>query len=585
MVSLELEDWLAPPWYTQKSVVTRACFASFKSWLLTTRWFETNAPASLINRFPDPVTQVFFRLGYPPTTFVELEEGKPPVVLEDPQVPNYTSPSFSYASVGFTSWFGDTLSRAGGAEEVKLRINSSGRLITYAGSIEKLVDYSEELSSVDFLGFPFDFSSSLAEHGVKLSRVPVRLNLQSAPSHIEEEVARLVEWSRVSFVLPSMLSGKSIGHPLTANEARFAFDRKMIFEKRFPSRVEKWKGLDELRLHDRGGVIFRPLPGVYFSVAQLDFSSMYPRIICKWNISPETVNAEDSIAAVPETVHRVTPKSIRTGVVPDALEWLVNRKETLSQLSATRPEFKTRKDALKWILVASFGYLGFRNAIFGKLEAYECVTGISRYTVRKAIRIAQRMGFRVLHVMVDSIFVQGTNLSYDLLAKVITEETGIPIRTEAMYDWVVFSRNKQKPEGSPARYFGRLNTGAMKIKGLDMVKRNVPGIVKKTQAQAISILSSARTRDEFYGLENEVIRLFENKKKALAQGLTMPEELTFRVRSRTFIKGFSFYDAEAGAKDIDRDYYLHLLDRAMEQVVIRRPSKAAPARGFPRVPD
>lgn len=584
MVSLELEEWLAPPWYTQRSVVTKARFTSFRPWLLTTRWFENNAPGSLINQFPDPVTQVFFRLGYPPTALVQLEEGKPPVVLEDPLVPDYVSPSFSFASVSFTSWFGDTFSRAGDAKEVKLQISFPGHLTTYTGSVGRLEDYSEELSSVDFLGFPFEFSPLLAEHGVKLSRVPVKLDLH-APSRIEEEVARLIEWSRVSFVPPAVLSGKSIGHPLTANEARFALKRKLIFEKRFPSRIERWKGMDELRLHDRGGVVFRPPPGVYFDVAQLDFSSMYPRIICEWNISPETVNANDSLVAVPETVHLVTPKSVRTGVVPDALEWLVNRKETLSRLSVTRPQFKVRKDALKWILVASFGYLGFRNAIFGKLEAYECVTGVSRYTVRKAVRIAQKMGFQVLHVMVDSIFVSGANHSYDLVAKAITKETGIPIRTEAVYDWVVFSKNKQRPEGSPARYFGRLNTGAIKVKGLDMVKRNVPEIVKRTQARAISVLASARTRDEFYDLQNEVVRLFEDEKKALVRGLTPPKELTFRIRGRTLIKGFSFYDAEGGTQDIDRDYYLCLLDRAMRQVVLGSPTEATPVLGFPRVPD
>jgi DNA polymerase I len=35
------------------------------------------------------------------------------------------------------------------------------------------------------------------------------------------------------------------------------------------------------------------------------------------------------------------------------------------------------------MLVASFGYLGFRNSKFGKIEAYELVTYFARKTLRQ----------------------------------------------------------------------------------------------------------------------------------------------------------------------------------------------------------
>ncbi len=36
--------------------------------------------------------------------------------------------------------------------------------------------------------------------------------------------------------------------------------------------------------------------------------------------------------------------------------------------------YKERQNALKWMLVTCFGYLGYKNARFGRIEAHEAVT-------------------------------------------------------------------------------------------------------------------------------------------------------------------------------------------------------------------
>lgn len=65
-----------------------------------------------------------------------------------------------------------------------------------------------------------------------------------------------------------------------------------------------------------------------------------------------------------------------------------------------------RAEAIKWILVASFGYLGYRNSKFGKIEAYELVTYYARKTLRRALEIAQEIGIEVLHGIVDSLVIR-----------------------------------------------------------------------------------------------------------------------------------------------------------------------------------
>lgn len=52
---------------------------------------------------------------------------------------------------------------------------------------------------------------------------------------------------------------------------------------------ESVRDIRELRACDKGGMIFQPKPGIYESVHQLDFTSLYPSIILKYNLSAENM--------------------------------------------------------------------------------------------------------------------------------------------------------------------------------------------------------------------------------------------------------------------------------------------------------
>ncbi|MFZ0963764.1 MAG: DNA polymerase domain-containing protein, partial [Terriglobia bacterium] len=67
---------------------------------------------------------------------------------------------------------------------------------------------------------------------------------------------------------------------------------------------------------------------------------------------------------------------------------------------------KQRRDVLKWLLVCCFGYTGYKNARFGKIEAHEAINAMAREKLLVAKEAAEQRGFRVLHALVDSIYVQ-----------------------------------------------------------------------------------------------------------------------------------------------------------------------------------
>lgn len=128
-------------------------------------------------------------------------------------------------------------------------------------------------------------------------------------------------------------------------------------------------------------------------------------------------------------------------MVPQTLRPLLGKrvaiKGQLAQLNRRdcryRP-FKARADALKWLLVVCFGYLGYKNARFGRIESHEAVTAYGREALLRAKEAAEYLGFTVLHMYVDGIWVQQTGhkqpADFATLQAEIQTRTGLPIALE-----------------------------------------------------------------------------------------------------------------------------------------------------------
>jgi DNA polymerase elongation subunit (family B) len=126
------------------------------------------------------------------------------------------------------------------------------------------------------------------------------------------------------------------------------------------SGLEEWKDGNELLVADRGGFIYEPQAGIHDSVGELDFSSLYPTIMWKRNISGETVNCNccpDSQNRVPEVEFNICQR--RRGIIPRSLDLLLRKRAAYKKLKKTatdpptRLRFDQRQAALKWILVCS----------------------------------------------------------------------------------------------------------------------------------------------------------------------------------------------------------------------------------------
>jgi DNA polymerase-2 len=388
---------------------------------------------------------------------------------------------------------------------------------------------------------------------------------------------------------------------------------------------EHFKTAAELLTIDKGGLTFMPPIGLHTQVAEVDFASMYPTIMAIHNISPETVNctccsgerakggrtvasgqwpvvstflSEDhSLSLVLPSIpvgatRRVAPVwhpagndpvpeagyhlcRRREGLVPRTLRPILALREHLKARAQELPPaeaapYKQRQTALKWMLVTCFGYLGYKNARFGKIEAHEAVTAYGRDKLLCAKEIFEAAGFTMLHGLTDCLWVQNPGLGSrrggpacppsgehtrgcvptrsnslsstaaqyqaeleDLCAQV-SRTAGVRLALEGVYRWVYFMASKQDPQRPVAtRYFGVFADGSLKVRGLMCRRRDTPPFVRRAQEAMLAKMAQAATPGELAALRPELEEMAEGFRQQLREGGINPRELVItRVLSQ-----------------------------------------------------
>ena len=287
------------------------------------------------------------------------------------------------------------------------------------------------------------------------------------------------------------------------------------WKKREP---EAFKSAWELLVADRGGFIFEPKLGIHDCVGEVDFSSMYPTLMAKRNISAETVLCKccpDSSLRVPELGYNVCEK--REGIVPKTLKIILKKRAIYKRLrneaedQGLRQIYDRRQNALKWILVTCFGYLGYRNARFGKVDAHIAVCAFARNALLKTVRVAEERGFEVVHGIVDSLWLKKEGASpkeYVDFCRAVSKEIGVQLNVEGRYRWIVFLPSRMYTEIPVLnRYYGVFESGKIKVRGIEAVRRDTPPFVRKAQMDMIRVLAKALNSEAFMKRIQEAVEV------------------------------------------------------------------------------
>jgi len=243
------------------------------------------------------------------------------------------------------------------------------------------------------------------------------------------------------------------------------------------------------------------------------------------------------------------PPALPSSLVPEAGFRLCRRREGLAprtlrpilllreQLKARAKEaageeaqgYRERQNALKWMLVTCFGYLGYKNARFGRIEAHEAVTAFGRDKLLTAKEICEAAGFEVLHGLTDCLWIKKPGMSeaeLEELCREVTRRTGVRLALEGRYRWIAFlpsRRNRERPVAT--RYFGVFADGSLKVRGLACRRRDTPPFVRQAQEALLDILAAATTREDLPALKEQLDEAAQGFRQRLREGGLDPREL------------------------------------------------------------
>lgn len=412
----------------------------------------------------------------------------------------------------------------------------------------------------------------------------------------EASLDGVVEIARLTQLPVQHQSRSSIGTCLSSMQLSWAIRNNYLIpaKKREP---EDFKSAATLLLADRGGLIFQPNIGYHEQVAELDFVSMYPTIMVEHNVSPETVNCrccsrEEAREIVPELEYRICGK--REGIVPATLRPVVKRRKKYKRLKKQLkklgdPAWKTydhRQNALKWMLVTCFGYLGYKNARFGRIEAHESVNAYSRDAILKAKEIAEEKGYEFIHAIVDCMWIKkegATEAEYEQLAAEIGSTTGIDLSLEGIYNWILFPASKMDANIPTAnRYVGYYADREIKIRGIEVRRRDTPVFIKRMQGEMLELLQYAGGVRDVEALVPKVLDKATEFIDLLRSGKADPLELVIRrhisqeadqYRNRSASAEVTQALAEAGVKLAPGESIEYILVDASGK---KKPQKAIP---------
>jgi DNA polymerase elongation subunit (family B) len=353
------------------------------------------------------------------------------------------------------------------------------------------------------------FSYGRVYHKAPLRRLYGRIHIDVDNTFIYTAcgLEGLIEVSRTCRVPLHTASRASIGSIMSSLQLYTAWKDEILipWKKREP---ETFKSAWELLVADRGGFVFEPKLGFHTDVFEVDFTSMFPMLMLKHNISAETVLCKccpDSKPKVPELGYNICEK--RRGIVPKTLDILLKKRLKYKSLlkeahdEKSKYVYNMRQGALKWILVTCFGYLGYRNARFGKVDAHISVCAFARDALLKTVRMAEERGFEVIHGIVDSLWLKKPGASpreVVELCQQVSKTIGVPLNVEGKYRWIVFLPSKILP-GVPVlnRFYGVFEGGRIKIRGIEARRSDTPQFISKPQIDMINKLASARSYESF----------------------------------------------------------------------------------------
>jgi len=167
-----------------------------------------------------------------------------------------------------------------------------------------------------------------------------------------------------------------------------------------------------------------------------------------------------------------------------------------------------------------FGYTGYKNARFGRIECHEAINAYGREIMVQTSEMAEAHGFEIIHGIVDSLWLKGDG-DPERFCEHVSGHIGIPLEPEGIYKWLVFLPDRSHGVGVLNRYYGLFEDGRFKVRGIELRRSDTTDIVKEMQEELLEHFRKASDSQQFIELIPSALDVVDRYAEAIRSG-TVP---------------------------------------------------------------
>src|SRR6184192_1893362 len=375
----------------------------------------------------------------------------------------------------------------------------------------------------------------------------------------EEAIDYVIQISALSGLPPDQVIAAAVG---------FRVDNYLMMETHNLGQLIPPRMQQPITPH-KGAIVLEPKVGLHDSVASLDFSSMYPSLMIKYNISPDTLvtgkEKNDDIFEVPEVNHRF--KKHPSGFYRIVLTKLIEaRKTTKAELKRTSPNdlrytlLKAREKAVKVMTNAVYGYAGWAGARWYSKEVAESAAALGRETINRAISLAKSLGLAVFYGDTDSLFVNYDEKLVQKFQSEIDRQLGLEINLTEVYKRILFTEAKKK-------YAGLKTDGQIDVVGLEAVRGDWSNLARDVQNAVLRMVLEDASAKRATSYVQDLTRNLKSKKLPLSSFIIW----------KTLTKSVEAYEVNAPhvevAKKMAKDGWPVTAGDKVGFIITKRPGK------------
>ncbi|MCH8905856.1 MAG: hypothetical protein IH840_02115 [Candidatus Heimdallarchaeota archaeon] len=262
----------------------------------------------------------------------------------------------------------------------------------------------------------------------------------------------------------------------------------------------------------QGAIVLDPVPGTWWNVAVMDYTSLYPSVIEKYKLSYETMKCDhvscrsNIVPGLKHWVCEISPgiMSSLVGYVREVrVRWFKPLTKSDDQQVATLAN--TIQAALKVLINASYGVFGNKKFVSHCPPVAESTTAYARHALRGAQEQAEAMGIKVLAGDTDSIFLHNMTKEQEMKLRIWSMvHLGIELGVDYHFRFLVLSNRKKN-------YFGITTDGKIITKGLQVKKSNTARFIRTTYDAITSMLSEVSSPDELENAKKTMVNLLQRR--------------------------------------------------------------------------